>query len=525
MMVVASDGIPAAATLTATTAAVRVGDRVGPEPWRRSRSLTSAIAWLLCIVGVFPTGLDVDLWGHLRFGVDFLKRGALTATDPYSFTQDVPWLNHEWLSEALMAAAYLAGGPVGLVLLKCVVMATALLTAWQVFARGRDPLLSVACLLVTVDAALPIMVTVRPHMFSFLAIAVVCRLLIAPTRFGLAVLPAIFAIWANLHGGWVVGAAIVGAWALAAPPEGQVFGRGGRLSIVVVSMLATLLNPYGVHLWTFLAGTVRLTRDITEWQPLWKAPVLVIAPWAMAVGVLIASSRAARRPAWPYLLPAAGLAYGSLRVLRLTPYFVLVTLMFLAPTAQQALDAARQRVRNPRAVPALSFAVLLAVMFAAIAIIGIAFVAARAGYETGCVLPAITATAIPDQDAAASLDGRAGRLAVWFDWGEYAIWRFGPGLRVSMDGRRETVYSARTIDEQAALGRGESAGTAFLERTHPEYVWYPATNALLKDWLDGHGYRLDVETARSFIAVRNDLPHLDRGMPSISRCFPSALPR
>ena len=36
--------------------------------------------------------------------------------------------------------------------------------------------------------------------------------------------------------------------------------------------------------------------------------------------------------------------------------------------------------------------------------------------------------------------GVEGNLAVYFDWGEYAIWHLQPGIKVGMDGRRETVY-------------------------------------------------------------------------------------
>jgi hypothetical protein len=36
--------------------------------------------------------------------------------------------------------------------------------------------------------------------------------------------------------------------------------------------------------------------------------------------------------------------------------------------------------------------------------------------------------------------GVSGNLAVHFDWGEYAIWHLAPALKVSLDGRRETVY-------------------------------------------------------------------------------------
>jgi len=37
--------------------------------------------------------------------------------------------------------------------------------------------------------------------------------------------------------------------------------------------------------------------------------------------------------------------------------------------------------------------------------------------------------------------GVAAHLAVDFDWGEYVIWHVGPRVQVSVDGRRETVYS------------------------------------------------------------------------------------
>ena len=39
-------------------------------------------------------------------------------------------------------------------------------------------------------------------------------------------------------------------------------------------------------------------------------------------------------------------------------------------------------------------------------------------------------------------DSRAeGNMICYFDWGQYALWHLGPQIKVSMDGRRETVYS------------------------------------------------------------------------------------
>src|SRR5262249_15609406 len=95
----------------------------------RNRSLESArmgipLRWfrwamvLLVFGGASVTRADPDLWGHVRFGLDTMHARRLTSVDPYSFTQDVPWVNHEWLSEVQMGAAYATGGDTGLALLK-----------------------------------------------------------------------------------------------------------------------------------------------------------------------------------------------------------------------------------------------------------------------------------------------------------------------------------------------------------------------------------------------------------------------
>ena len=75
------------------------------------RVLTSG-PWIVVALIVLPiivrTVADPDLWGHTRFGLDMLATHTLPSGDPYSFTQDIPWINHEWLSELMMGGAYRA---------------------------------------------------------------------------------------------------------------------------------------------------------------------------------------------------------------------------------------------------------------------------------------------------------------------------------------------------------------------------------------------------------------------------------
>ena len=73
-----------------------LADRVNPFLWIRI-----AILAVLCVV-VSDSRADPDLWGHVRFGGDIAAAGGVVSADPYSFTSDIPWTNHEWLSELAM---------------------------------------------------------------------------------------------------------------------------------------------------------------------------------------------------------------------------------------------------------------------------------------------------------------------------------------------------------------------------------------------------------------------------------------
>src|SRR5207253_8077717 len=74
----------------------------------------------LLVIACFLAGTapDADLWGHLTFGRDIVRAGAVHGADPYSFASDRAWINHEWLAEVVMWIAYSAAGAAGLVALK-----------------------------------------------------------------------------------------------------------------------------------------------------------------------------------------------------------------------------------------------------------------------------------------------------------------------------------------------------------------------------------------------------------------------
>ena len=83
-----------------------------------------------------------------------------------------------------------------------------------------------------------------------------------------------------------------------------------------------------------------------------------------------------------------------------------------------------------------------------------------------------------------------GNMAVPFDWGEYVLWHLGRGVKVSMDGRRETVYSDESYRQSRNFEQGTGVWDALL-RTGPPTdfvltpIGSPTANLLSRadDWL------------------------------------------
>jgi hypothetical protein len=476
--------------------------------------VAGAGAALILLALATTTKADSDLWGHLRFGLDILASHGLTAEDPYSFTQDRPWVNHEWLSEMQMAVAYSAAGVTGLALLKGALVAAALALAWQSLAAVRtDVRLVVFAALAA--GTVPVTRTLRPQLWTLLSLAILCRVLLAEDRRWRRWLPIVFVLWTNAHGGWIVGFGILGLWTLLEAVEERRF-RVEAVAVLALSAAATLVNPYGWDLWVFLATTVSLSgRAITEWQPLWNAPPADSVPWVVAVGTTVWLARARVPRRLQVLGVQALLAYASLKVVRIVPLFVLCSAVLLSPAFARRFPV---RAAPVRPAPRGEWPVAVALCVAAIA---------TAGWLLSSSLSCIRVDDGPravDASAARLLQGaQPGRLVTFFDWGQYAIWHLGPTLRVSMDGRRETVYSDARLDEHGAILHGTSEGLALLEAWQPEYVWLPATSRATKQWLVARGYRVEHDGDRSFVAARADLPPLPAPAalnPDVVACFP-----
>jgi hypothetical protein len=486
-----------------------------PKSWRPAAACSPAFALrvaagLLLWLFISRTPADPDLWGHLRFGLDMLAAGTARLADTYSFTSDRAWINHEWLAEVLMALSYRTLGPWGLTLLR---LATIAVVAWVVWLAARDDGASQATRHILVGLAVLATCTrtmmVRPQMFS---IALVCVLLYtlrraAPGRArALWIVPFLFVAWVNLHGGWIVGIAVLGAWTAAALIESRPVTEKLTLAGVgAASLAATLVNPYGVRMWEFLAATVGPERaDIADWKPLLSLSLIVLVVESV-LPALVLLSAAHRDERSPISVPVRQwivvglLAAATLRIGRIDAFLQASIAIFLTPFVARGAAAIGAKLKAPFwGVPRVPQASVAAAVIAA---------GALGASRLGTI--AVLGDWIPDRGAAQHLRMNAPgvRLLTWYNWGEYAIWQLAPvGIRVSMDGRRETVYSDQVVSDHYAFYDGKPGTLDYPDRIGADVIWIPAEFPVVPK-LRAHGWRVAYESPRS-VVLRRDPPSM-----------------
>ena len=442
---------------------------------------------------------DPDLWGHVRFGQDMVAARTIRVPDTYSFTTDRPWVNHEWLSEVAMATVYDRFGAAGLNLARIAIVLGILALAWGAMAgvpiRHRI-LVASAGALGMLWRAYPI----RPQLVSLLMFAVLLALLgAADDRRSIRPLlwiPAVMAVWANTHGGWIVGVAILGLWGAMTVVSLPWRDRLALAGVLTASIAATLLNPYGLGMWRFLEATVRLERPmISDWQPLYQLPWNFWMPWIAACGLVVAGAMKMR--SWrslKQLAIASVLGLMAIRVSRLDALFAIAAMFFAARAIGGAAADTGVAPQHLRRSPVLAYG------------FGVLLAAAAFIVPPRILTVPVAPGSVPDAQVAGYVRAQhlKGKVLIWFDWGQYAIWQFGPDLKVSMDGRRETVYSTALVDAHMRFYFGGPGASRYADQLQPDYVWIPSVLPVVGE-LERNGWRTACAGPTSVLLTRRDV--------------------
>jgi hypothetical protein len=501
--------------------------RASRVPWQQLAVI--AVVMSLAFYRFSLTVADPDLWGHIKFGETVWKAGKVAVPDPFSYlTVGRLWLNHEWLSEVIFYLVFAAAGPAGLIAMKAGLGLVVMGVLYRHLCRqGLNALRAGFIVVAVVHVFLLSLVTVRPLVFSY-PFFLLMLLLIHDMSWGrlrwIWTVPLLFALWANLHPGFIAGLGILGIWttveiwARYLTDRRSVIARRPAtreiLLLLIASGLGTLLNPYGATLWTFLHQTAFGPRpDISEWQPMMlvtRYGLAYTALVALALWGIIYSRRQRRASLMAVLIVTALL---PLVAIRHAPLAALAIAVLAGGHVGDAWD----RWTSARPVSGIA-----PTWFPAGALVATLVLGALALPHFSCIriTPDIGGSYPARAVGLIKQSGAAGNLAIDFDWGEYALYHLSPAVKVSVDGRRETMYSREIYGESVAFKYGEGDWDALLRNreTHLALVrtGFPTFNLMKLE----PGWRLIYQDSLAALFGREGLPIVDTLQRTAAPGFP-----
>ncbi len=392
---------------------------------------------------------SVDLAYQVRAGNEILAARALPVADAWTFTVwGSPWVDQQWLAQVKLALGYAVGGWELLAVLRAglvaLFMGFLVATARE---RGARPRTAAILALAAFALAAPAL-ALRPQLFGITLFAVLLWLIAvrarSPRLYLLA--PVVVALWANVHGSFVLGPALLGyAWLsdIAAKQPARV-----ALWILVAGTLATLVNPYLAGVWLYAANigvNPAIAGQVSEWQRTspFAMPGLLFYPSVVVTVVLMLRRRDLVR--WPDWVLVTAMALMGAWAVRGVAWWALVMVFLLAGVLASERPARAQRARAVNAIIAIA--------------LGLGIVVALPWWRPADPLTGRTGllSYAPSGLAAkvAELAGAGARVVVPQTWGSWFEWA-APEQRYFIDSRFE-LFPADVWADYAAL-QGPGAG-------------------------------------------------------------------
>jgi hypothetical protein len=210
---------------------------------------------------------DYDFWWHIATGRYIVENGHIPDSDPFSFTSILPEnsnlypdrerfiLSQYWLAQIISYFLYSRLGPMGIGALRAILLLGALYAMFRALSsRGAFPYINflalflAACNLLRFFGDRPVLYTISFSVISFVMVDDYVR----ERSRAFYLLPVLLLVWANLHGGFIMGAAIILIFALAEAIK-LLFQKSGFstrekiifFSVIFIALGASGINPNG----------------------------------------------------------------------------------------------------------------------------------------------------------------------------------------------------------------------------------------------------------------------------------------
>jgi hypothetical protein len=409
-------------------------------PW-----LAAAGVYLLLMVLGPRLLADPDTYSHIALGRWILDHHAVPSADPFSQTmRGEHWVAFEWLSQVSYAIAHAIGGWVAVVALAAAAAAAAFGLLARFLLRDWQPIPTLIALLAALVLVSP-HILARPHVLALpLMVAWVGRLIRTVDTKGAPpwrLLP-LMVLWANLHGSFTFGLAMIAPvacealWYAPRPERRRVAQQW--IMFAALALAASCVNPYGPEMLFVTFRTVALGEALSiiiEWQPQ-DFSRLGAFEIVMLAGIGFAFYRGVKLPPLRILM-LLGVLHLSLAQSRHADLLGLLAPLFLArPLARQFVSLAADQVSAPLRIGTWS-SVAAGLLFVAVTSL------AAARHDM------IPAPNITPANAIKSFDGsKAGPILNDYRFGGYLDF---VGIPPFIDGRGELYGAAFTMRHDRAL--------------------------------------------------------------------------
>ena len=294
---------------------------------------------------------------HIRNGQLILQTHSITRVDPFSATMSgQAWYAWEWLYDVLVAAIHHALGLNGVVFYTAAIMAATFVLVFHFAMRRGGSLPITLFMLVLSLGASAVHFLARPHVVSWLFTVIWFDLLDSASVAAepgktrrVFFLPLLMLLWVNLHGGFLLGFALLAVYLvgsgveyLTTPDRREVVGTWlKRLGLVsVLSFAASFVNPYGyklhLHIYRYLSDRF-LMDHVSEFQSPDFHGIAQQCFVAMLLVTIAALACARRKVPLTHLLVILLAAYSGLYASRNLPVASMLLMLIVAPLLSETV--------------------------------------------------------------------------------------------------------------------------------------------------------------------------------------------
>ena len=249
---------------------------------------------LLLIFGtliIFTPTTDPDFGWHFKYGEYLFKTGKLLRENIFSYTlTDYKWADSYWLSELILYSTNNFFGYITPSLILSFIFCLSFLI--YIYKQTKDLAVLSFSYLFTITILQAFALPIRPFYYSTIFMMIFIYTLIKK-RNNIKYLPILFLVWANMHADFVIALFIFGVYCLADLLKNlnigdfktlfNIFSKPSNIKITFkeytklffssfkiffACFLITLINPFGISLWTTLLNEIisPVTSLISEWS-------------------------------------------------------------------------------------------------------------------------------------------------------------------------------------------------------------------------------------------------------------------